>query len=308
MKRTCAIILGILLMLSCVPALADVALPENPQLTDPALLAPIGQTAYAGWTLYQPTSSEIVGEDMTKDSAFAVRRFFPVVAVRDGQAALILLQRAGDGWTVFGTNETALNRPGLTLSQFTIDSNNRAEDTGLPVYFIFTDEQWNHYQLGMTATDVYTTRFDFLNFIGAPESGGKTAKHLFADGFMLGFNSGFSFTYIYHDPYVEQRYSMDIITGESDYDNFATFDLRNVPFSMHDAMVACTVRADAGIGGGRILLKQFNADGAATLCEIPEGAQALREVNMLDFQSRSWVLVAYGDAVGYLPVQNVVLD
>lgn len=308
MKKHIAAILGILLLLACPAALADVDLAHNPGLTEQALLAPILQTEYAGWQLYQPTSSEIVGEDMTKDTGFPHRRFFPVVAVRDNRAVVILLQKVDAHWTVYGTNETALHRQGLTLRQFSIDSNdayNQAVGSGLPIYFIFEDAEGAHYQLSLTATDIYTTRFDFINFSGRAGDAPKLAEYLFADSFILGFNSGYSFSYYFRDPYMELRYSMNVMTGESDYDNFATFDLSRVPWSIFEVMETCTAYSDAGTNGGKILLKQFNADGAATLCEIPEGTQLLREVDSFGFAHRDYVLVAYGELLGYLPKANL---
>ena len=302
-----AFALCFLILLSYVPVLADVELSYNPILTDQSLLNPIQQTEYANWKPYQPISSEIAGEDMTKDSHFQDRRFFPVVAVKDNRAILILLYREGESWSVSGITETALNRPGLILEDFTIDANNRPDDTALSIYFGFRDNEQAHYQLGLTATDVYTTRFDFLSFTSLTGSTLKKAEHLFADIFILGFNSGFIFEYVYHDPYMEQSYSMDVISGESDYDNFTTFDLGRVPWSLLDAMEECTAYSDSSINEGRILLKQFNSHDAATLCEISEGARLLREVNSLNFASRDWVLVVYGYTVGYLPKSNILL-
>lgn len=309
MKSFTAIVLCALLLLTCATTLADAALSQNPTLTNPALLRPIQQTEYAGWTLYQPTSSEIVGEDMTTDSGFAHRRFFPVVAVQDNLAVLILLKRVDDGWSVFDINKTALNRPGLTLSQFTIDSNGayeQAEGTGLPVYFIFSDGEGWHYQLGLTATDIYTTRFDFITFTGMAGPMPKTAERLFADTSMLFFNSGFIFIYDYLFPTMQLQYSINAITGESDYDNFATFDLSRVPWSIFEAMEPCAAYSDASIHGGKILLKQFCSSDAATLCEIPSGAPLLREADLLNLEGRDWVLVSYGQTLGYLPKSNIM--
>lgn len=306
MKTIRAIVLCALLLLFSMSAFADVDLSNNPVLTDQALLKPIRQTEYVNWKLYQPTSSEIVGADMTNDGHFQDRHFFPVVAVQGDRAVLILLQRAGENWAIHGMNETALNRPGLTLSQFTIDSNNRPDDTGLPVYFGFFDSEQAHYQLGLTATDVYTTRFDFLNFAGKAGRSPKAAEYLFADSFMLFFNSGFIFSYDYLYPTMRLQYSMHILTGESEYDNFATFDLGKVPWSIFDAMEECTAYSDASLHEGKILLKQFGNDASVTLCEIPKDTRLLREADQLNLENRDWVLVAYGQTLGYLPKSNVI--
>ena len=76
MKSFCAIVLVALILLACTSALADVELSYNPALTNQSLLNPIQQTEYVNWKLYQPTSSEIVGADMTNDSHFQDRRFW----------------------------------------------------------------------------------------------------------------------------------------------------------------------------------------------------------------------------------------
>lgn len=312
-KAKARLLAAILILSAMIPvhwvALADVELSQNPLLTDQSLLNPIKQTEFADWELYQPTSSEIAGEDMTKDTGFQYRRFFPIIAVKEDQAVLILLQKVDEQWAVFGVNETALNRQGLTLNQFAIDSNdayNQAISTGLPVYFHFDDNDQTHYTLGLTATDVYTTRFDFISINKSWSSTPKPEEHLFADHFTVEFNSGFNFRFHYQIPYMELYFRMYALTGESEYDNFMTFNLSNAPFSLFDAMEECVVYSDASVSKGKILLKQFNFDGSATLCEIPEGARIMREVDFLNFTSHDWVLVVYGQMLGYLSKANVV--
>lgn len=306
MKKMIMALLCALLLIACVPALADVNLSQNQTLTDQALLGPIQQTEYANWDLYQPTSSEIVGQDMTRDQHFHDRQFFPVVAVKESRAVLILLHRSNGNWAIYGINSTALNRTGLTLYQFTIDSNNRPDDTGLPIYFGFSDSEHTYYDLSLTATDVYTTRFGSLHVGSMSGPSPKVAERLFADSFSIEFNSSLNFKYYYHDPYTELTYSMCALTGESEYDNFATFNLATAPLSLLDAMEECTAYSNSSLHEGKILLKQFNTGEAATLCEIPEGARLLREVDVTNFASRDWVLVAYGEILGYLPKSNII--
>jgi hypothetical protein len=309
MKKICMVLLFVLTLVAASSAHAEMKLDGNKRLTDKALLAPIEQTEYSKWHLYQPTALEISGLDLTKDDGFVDRKFFPVVAVKEEQAVLILLYRQDGKWSISNISTTALNRPSLTLYNFEMDENHQPDDDSLDIRFEFIDGAAYHYTLYLTASDRFLTRFDSLDMTGFDNSSTQRSEDFFADICSIGFNDGFNFAFTFISNRSSRlSFSVDFTTDESVYDNFATFNLNNVPLSLYDVMKESAVLTDAAINEGKILMKQFANENAAILCEIADGTSVLREQSKLDFQSQNWLLVIYEGKLGYLPKSNIIID
>jgi hypothetical protein len=309
MKRLSMALLFILALILVSTAYADNTLDQHLMLSNEALVNPIKQSNFNNWTLYQPQAFETDGLDMTQDSNFDDRKFFPVVAVNGEDATLILLYHQDNEWVIHNTNTTALNRPGLTLVSFKMDENHQPDDDNLSIEFNFTDEATRYYTLSLTASDRFKTRFSGITITGFDNNTPKTADSFYADICGIGFNDSISFAYQYTSTRpMRFDLSMKYLTNESAYDNFAAFDLSKAPLSLTDAMTDCIVTADSNIDEGKVLLRQFPRDGSASLCEIANGSSVLREQDAFNFQSDDWVLVLYEEKLGYLPKSNLNLD
>lgn len=301
MKYAGAIVLFTLVLLPCTLALAEVDLSTHTMLTNQTLLGPVQQTEYANWKLYQPKSDETPDIDMTQDAHFQDRPFFPVVAVQDDQAVLILLQKIDENWVVFGTNETALNRPGLMLFRFSMSSGYYEDFSECPIYFGFSDDEQAYFELGLMTDPL--VRFHYINIGGIFSPAPKVAKRFFVEYSGMRFDGELIYSYMSENLESQSVYATGVFTDECKDDNFSTFDLSRVPLSMHDLMTECGVRSDAEVNGGKVLLKQSDADDSATLCEIPAGASLYYVGSDLD--KRDWVLVAYEQTLGYLSKSNI---
>ncbi len=135
MKKLVCLVLAALMLVLAASAAAEIA-QTNRKLTNKALLKPIKASAYADWTLYQPNDREM-DVDVTKVAQFKKYQYFPVLAVKGDETAVLLLKRSGKSWTLAGDNRKALTRPGFTLTQFTMDHMMDGKDEAMFIGFSF---------------------------------------------------------------------------------------------------------------------------------------------------------------------------
>ena len=274
---------------------------DQPLLTHQALLAPIAQTPYAGYTLYQPTDTE-TAEDAVLNTSFIDYPFFPVVAVKEDQAVLILLRRENPGdsrdrWAIHGIYEKALHHPSFTLFRFSMTTLYSPDpSSSLPVYFHYMRGEQDSLTLSLSLPASGEIRFTGLDY--RPQSD-VTPPH--AVVFRVLFKE---------DRYLFRYGSLDHL--QSFFPVFSAsaqapgdpdvFDLSAVPFSPCDALTPCLVRAAPQDPGAPILLRQFPGAQAAVLRVLAPGDAARYDPA---FSRDGWVLACVEGVLGYLPIGNI---
>lgn len=284
-KLVCLVLTAVLLALTA-SASAEMTL-NNRKLTNKALLKPIKATEYADWTLYQPEDREIP-VDVTKVSQFKKYPYFPVLAVKNDETAVLLLKRTGKSWTLVGANRNVLTREGWTLWQFTMDHMIGNENEAMFIGFYFTAEDGGSMELFLQPF-AGSRRFSFISFTPAASA----AENLFAHNVDIMFNSGLKYSYREQATQNTWTYSMDSkLPLAAEYDNFDVFDLSQVPLTIMEAMVPVTVTQDT-------VLRQFPGESAA-LAGLSAGDEVLAAYDSWDYQYKEWVLAWNGSAMGYI--------
>ena len=87
---------------------------------------------------------------------------YPLIAVKDQQASLLVMKKSGDGWEVFICNHAALQRPGFSLADFSVEAASMVSDS-FDVYFDYLDENGNRWTLTLQLSAVYRCRFHHIS-------------------------------------------------------------------------------------------------------------------------------------------------
>lgn len=281
------LILIMTLLMLCGSALGEVDLYDQPRLVNKTLLAPIKKTEYASWTLYQPRDRE-TDINVTKDRGFKERAFFPVLAVKDDHAALILLHRVKGKWKVEGVNTKALDRPGFTLRLFTLDTSFSGNDgTPMQVGFSYELSDGTNAELCFEPSEDYGSRFRSISIVTASPQ----PEHLFAKYVSVIFNSGLTYTYC-HDGSNLIKYNLDGPDAIAEYRNFDTFDLTQVPLTILDAMLPARVTRETA-------LRQLPHPDAFPLLALTPGEEVLSCASRYVSASFDRLVYAHG-AMGYV--------
>ncbi len=246
---------------------------------------------YEDWELFQPH-----GEDMFLDSSsekfLSKTSIFPVVARKDGEVHLIVLQKKDKTWEIRTVNKQALVREGLTLCGFGIDENTDPEDLTTETWFNFRGVEGTAYTLNMVLDNEelsiypwYLTRYD-------PNTE----------------NCNYSIYAVYNRIFDwaldvdEGAFRQEIrVKAEKDYDfTMEGFSLAEYPISLEElAFTAKTAGKAESIG-----LYRYPVSSDAPLKEIPGGeeVQVVRISN-----SDNWVIVLYEGQMYFATNSSVVM-
>lgn len=291
-----------LLLLNAACAFAEVSLEYNPLVSEKKMLEALRGTKYEGYILYQPTDAD-QSVSMMDAVAFDHFPYFPIVAVKNNEAVLLLLKKEESSWKLAIENKTALNRDDFTLYGFQLNSNIHPS-AGMFIHFTFYEkkDRQTNYQLILKAYEDFSPQFASLGMnVEIPDW-----NQLYAQNINIIFNGGYIYQYSYTDSGHTATYDINTITSESE-GVVSDFDLNKVPLSIFDAMKSCTTRS-ATINNGDICMMQFPNIGSAVLCTIEDGTKILREVRDVGFGSQTWVLVAYENKLGYVHVSNILFE
>lgn len=289
MKRIICLLLAAVLALLTASAGAEIAL-NNRRLTNKALLKPIKASGYADWTLYQPEDREIA-VDVTKVKAFKKYAYFPVLAVKGDETAILLLRRTAKGWQLDGDNRTALTRPGCTLAQFTMDHMFDGVNEAMLIGFFFTLEDGGTMELFLEPM-AGSRHFSGISYL-PPE---RVAENLFADYVSIRFNSGLAYGYTTRMTGNNWQYCMDSpLPLAKEYDNFDVFDLAQVPMTIMEALSPATLAQDTQ-------LRQYPGE-SAVLAQLHAGDEVLVP---FAYGSIDWVPAWVSGAMGYVPGDSLV--
>lgn len=160
MKRiTCLVSLFLLILSLPLTALAATTVQPFLPLSNETLIDILRSSDYKDWTFYQPDSREI---DYNTSSGYSFDRLltYPVLAVREDDLCLIVLEKVNDQWKIAAANEQALTRDGFTLTGFSIDDSSPEQEQY--VFFDFEDNQKERWTLCLTLSDIYPSCFLFL--------------------------------------------------------------------------------------------------------------------------------------------------
>ena len=105
-------------------------------LSDKTLLATLRKAVGNDWSFYQPASRES-SVDCSSKAFLNVVDVFPVVAQKDSQYKLIILEKEKGTWKYKVENPDALMRDGFSLRSFSIDENINSDDICINTYFDF---------------------------------------------------------------------------------------------------------------------------------------------------------------------------
>ncbi len=162
--RFAAIIIALLLCLYAFAPLAVLA-EEAPPLDEPYFTTLSNKQLYEaaasylgdGYKLFQPNPREL---DVNTSSSSALKdvTVYPLIAVKDQQASLLVMKKSGDDWEVFICNHAALQRPGFSLADFSVEAASMVSDP-FHVYFDYLDETGNRWTLALQLSAVYQCRF-----------------------------------------------------------------------------------------------------------------------------------------------------
>ncbi len=90
------------------------------RLTNKDIMKALSSSKYASWEIYQPTDSEMTKRNIYTEKWFKSTSWFPVIAHRDNQIELVLLQRVDNKWLIVLSNSYALKKDDYYLNAFTV--------------------------------------------------------------------------------------------------------------------------------------------------------------------------------------------
>lgn len=160
MKRiTCLVFLFLLILSLPLTTLAATTVQPFLPLSNETLIDILRSSDYKDWTFYQPDSREI---DYNTSSGYSFDRLltYPVLAVREDDLCLIVLEKVNDQWKIAAANEQALTRDGFTLTGFSIGDSSPEQKQY--VFFDFEDNQEGRWTLCLTLSGIYPSCFLFL--------------------------------------------------------------------------------------------------------------------------------------------------
>ena len=292
MKKLLLIMMVLLCICFSIAARAEKEPVESFDLLSNKSLAELVKAGgYDDWELFQPQ-----GEDMFFDTSsekfLAEIDIFPVVARKDGEVHLIVLQKNGKAWEIRTVNKQALVREGLTLCRFGMDESIDPEDPATCTWFGFRDAEGTSYTLNMVLSkedpDVFPcslTRHDPNTEDGSINYSIFTRHNR---------------TFTWELDVEEGAFLQEVlIKAEKDYDLTAEgFSLAEFPLSLQDlAFTAKTTEQSESIG-----LYRYPVSSDAPLKEIPGGeeVQVLRISN-----SDNWMIVLYEGQMYFAQSGNI---
>ncbi len=292
MRRFIFVLLCLLML--CLPALGEWFPSYQPQLEDQEMLAALEGTPYAHCTLYLPLDSERPVE-LFQTPAFTHPDFIPLIAERNGKPVFLLLERKNEQWTLAAANEKALCRENMELFSFSVQTSISPEK-GMYIDFGFrhTAAPEGDYFLYLHANKKYGSYFSHLS--GNYASPGM--RQLYAYSCDIHLTAAYAYEYNYNAPH--QRFYYDIHANASMEDSeVSAFDLSSVPLNMLDTFVPGRVAESKESAQ----LMQLPHEQSALLAVLSPDTPLLCEPNI--FPSRKWLLVFYGNRLGYMRADEI---
>lgn len=290
-----------IILLLCVSTVgyAECNLPAKQKLTNKQLLKAIKKTEYAAWKLYGPADSEIVGKNVYATAFFKNAVTFPVVAVKDDQAALLIMQRSGKAWSLLSANEQALTREDFVLSGFSLDTSSYdSEAPSALVSFDFSSQSHPNdsdyrYSLGMWING----KDEFVNlYVFAKEHELEQCSDYYAV-----IVNDEALIYRCHTPDGFER--MDYLVAPNPVDHsLSSFSLADLPILPSDLMVEVTIHSVDNLPI-KLYVQPDSESDAVTV--IPAHSAVLIMQEHMTFNDTQWYFVQYKNSLGYIPCSQI---
>lgn len=277
-------------------AQAKVELKNGFELKNREIIQVMKEAGYAGYKFFQPNDFDEYERDTLQKVNVSGFPYFPLIAVKEEKATLIMLKKIEGRWEIQTENSTALNREPLTLNEFSV----RIDDEKIDVLFNFLDKM-NELKSTLCMNINKRTGGGFKSLIVQP---GKSSIYQFADIWSVEFNGGYTITYEYISPFIRNSYKVYKITYESDGD-IDNFDLTKVPFSIYELMKKTVVRSDLKINDGKIYARSFPWNESKELFELEEGEEILTEDFDGGMEHREWILAVVDEVLCFINKGNI---
>ena len=286
-SRFVAITIALLLCLCALTPLAVLA-EEAPPLDEPYFTTLSNKQLYEaaasylgdGYKLFQPNPTEI---DVNTSSSSVLEdvTVYPLIAVRDQQASLLVMKRSGNGWEVFISNHAALQRPGFSLTNFSVDPYTMVSDP-FYVYFDYLDETGNEWTLMLQLSAAYQCRFHHMS------------TRVGCKSILLVYNMDRDITYQLDYPYCRCSYEIaPDPTASFDADKFS---FAQCPIVLDDLLEPVDVRNKT------INLFMYPDDTQGPTFEL-SGEESLK-IN----QQEDWSLAYYKNSLFYVKTSEISAD
>lgn len=285
--RSAAIIIALLLSLCALTPLAVLA-EEAPRLDEPYFTTLSNKQLYEaaisylgdGYKLFQPDPIEW-DVDTSSSSVLKDVVVYPLIAVKDQQASLLVMKKSGDDWEVFICNHAALQRPGFSLTNFSVEAATMVSDS-FYVYFNYLDETGNEWTLTLQLSAVYRCRFDNLS----TRAGCKFIRLVYNMDRDIDYKLDYSYC----------RCSYEIAPDPTLSFDADKFSFAQCPIALDDLLESVDIRNKT------ISLFMYPDDTQSPVLEL-SGEESL-EIN----QQENWSLAYYKNSLFYVKTSEISAD
>ena len=293
MKKVCALAFVLCLLLSCAQASVETADRLTP-LSNKTLKTALNKKGYKGWSLYQPGPRET--EINTSSNSFLKKLgLYPVVAMKEGETHLIVLQKKSGKWGIKLVNEKAVVRGGFKLYDFSMDENISRGDDTWDFFFDFADGEDRTYTLCLELSRKFPSYFRFLDMPGGDAGGGRISRTI-----VMEYLRDFCFELdLFGGAY---RESIGVKPWRHHEFEAETFSLADMPLSILDLTKRAAVKAGSGGAG----LYRRMAEEGAPIKRLPEGEAA--SVVRPEYGFEQWMIVCEGDETYFARSESFELD
>lgn len=292
------------LLLLCISSVgyAECNLPAKQKLTNEQLLKAIKKTEYAAWKLYGPADSEIVGKNVYATAFFKNAVTFPVVAVKDDQAALLIMRRDGKSWSLLSANEQALTREDFVLSGFSVDTSSYdSEAPSVLASFDFSSQSHPNdsgyrYSLGMWING----KDEFVNlYVFAKEH----ELEQFSDYYAVIVNEE-ALIYRCHTPDGFERVDYLVAPNPVDH-SLSSFSLADLPILPSDLMTEAKIHSADDLPINLYIQPDIESDAMTT---VPDHSVVQIMQERVTFNDMQWYFVRYKNSLGYIPCSHIEME
>ena len=279
MKKLCILLFILCLLLSCAYASAETESRLTP-LSNKSMTSLLNKNGYNGWKLYQPDHRE---EDISTSSKSFLKNIdiYPVVAVKDAETHLIVLEKKKNDWQIMLSGSKALSRDGFSLCSFSMDVS--IGDT-LYFYFDFADAEDRTYTLNLELSRKFPSYFSLLSLPAEDTDSGYVHRTI-----VMNYDRDFDFELDLFGGAVRERIGVE--PWQSYEFGIEDFSFADMPLSIRDLTKQAVVKA-APNGAG---LYRYPTETAGPALVLNEGDTA--DIVRLEYARDNWMIVCVQDDV-----------
>ena len=279
MKKLCILLFILCLLLSCAYASAETESRLTP-LSNKSMTSLLNKNGYNGWKLYQPDHRE---EDISTSSKSFLKNIdiYPVVAVKDAETHLIVLEKKKNDWQIMLSGSKALSRDGFSLCSFSMDVS--IGDT-LYFYFDFADAEDRTYTLNLELSRKFPSYFSLLSLPAEDTDSGYVHRTI-----VMNYDRDFDFELDLFGGAVRERIGVE--PWQSYEFGIEDFSFADMPLSIRDLTKQAVVKA-APNGAG---LYRYPTETVGPALVLNEGDTA--DIVRLEYARENWMIVCVQDDV-----------